>query len=102
MANSGPDTNGSQFFIVQAKSDAAKEVLESGAVKLTEEQEKLFEEQGGDPSLTGSYTVFGQIIEGYDVLDEVAGVETEDNGSGEQSKPVENVTIEKVTIEKAK
>lgn len=102
MANSGPDTNGSQFFIVQAKSDTAKEVLESGAVKLTEEQEKLFEEQGGDPSLTGSYTVFGQIIEGYDVLDRVAGVETEDNGSGEQSKPVENVTIEKVTIEKAK
>ncbi len=102
MANSGPDTNGSQFFIVQAKPDAAKEVLESGAVKLTEEQEKLFEEQGGDPSLTGSYTVFGQIIEGYDVLDQVAGVETEDNGSGEQSKPVENVTIEKVTIEKAK
>lgn len=102
MANAGPDTNESQFFIVQAKPDAAKEIIDSGVTDLTEEQKKLFEEQGGDPSLTGSYTVFGQIIEGYDVLDKIAATPVEDNGSGEQSKPVENVVIESVTIEKAK
>ena len=102
MANAGPDTNESQFFIVQAKPDAAKEIIDSGVTDLTEEQKKLFEEQGGDPSLTGSYTVFGQIIEGYDVLDKIAATPVEDNGSGEQSKPVENVVIESVTIETAK
>ncbi len=102
MANAGPDTNESQFFIVQAKPDTAKEILDSGVVDLTDEQQKMFKEQGGDPSLTGSYTVFGQIIEGYDILDKIAATPVEDNGSGEQSKPVEDVVIESVTIENAK
>lgn len=101
MANAGPDTNESQFFIVQAKPDAAKEILDAGVIDLTDEQEKQFEDQGGDPSLTGSYTVFGQIIEGYDVLDKIAATPVEDNGSGEESKPVDDVVIESVTIETA-
>ena len=102
MANAGPDTNGSQFFIVQAKSDTAEEALDAGTIKLTEKQEKLFREQGGYPSLTGSYTVFGQMIEGYDILDKIAAVETQDSGSGEVSHPTKDVVIEKITIESAK
>ena len=101
MANAGPNTNESQFFIVQAKQDAAKEILDAGVIDLTDEQEKQFEDQGGDPSLTGSYTVFGQIIEGYDVLDKIAATPVEDNGSGEESSPVDDVVIESVTIETA-
>ena len=101
MANAGPDTNESQFFIVQAKQDAAKEILDAGVIDLTDEQDKQFEDQGGDPSLTGSYTVFGQIIEGYDVLDKIAATPVEDNGSGEESSPVDDVVIESVTIETA-
>lgn len=101
MANAGPDTNGSQFFIVQAKADTAKEALETGSMNLNEKQTKLFEEQGGYPSLTGSYTVFGQMIEGYDILDKIAGTEVEES-NGEESHPVKDIVIEKVTIENAK
>lgn len=101
MANAGPDTNGSQFFIVQAKADTAKEALETGSMNLNEKQTRLFEEQGGYPSLTGSYTVFGQMIEGYDVLDKIAGTEVEE-ANGEESHPVKDVVIEKITIENAK
>lgn len=39
---------------------------------FTKKQKQLFLDQGGYPSLTGSYTVFGQMIEGYDVLDKIA------------------------------
>ncbi len=101
MANSGPDTNGSQFFIVQAKADTAKEALETGNMDFNEKQTKLFEEQGGYPSLTGSYTVFGQLVDGYDVLDKIAGTEVED-ANGEESHPVKDIVIEKITIENAK
>lgn len=101
MANAGPDTNGSQFFIVQAKADTAKEALKTGTMDLNEKQTKLFEEQGGYPSLTGSYTVFGQMIEGYDVLDKIAGIQVEES-NGEESHPVKDVVIEKITIANAK
>lgn len=102
MANAGADTNGSQFFIVQAKADTAKTGLEEGSVELTDKQKQLFLDQGGYPSLTGSYTVFGQMIDGYDVLDKIASCETKDSGSGEQSQPVKKVVIEKMTVSNAK
>ena len=101
MANSGADTKGSQFFIVQAKADTAKKGLEEGNVELTKKQQALFLDQGGYPSLTGSYTVFGQMINGYDVLDKISGCKTQDNGSGEVSQPVKKVVIEKMTVSNA-
>ena len=98
----GDDTNGSQFFIVQAKSDTAKKGLEEGTMDFTKKQKQLFLDQGGYPSLTGSYTVFGQMIEGYDVLDKISGCETKDSGSGKQSQPVKKVVIEKMAVSNAK
>jgi len=65
MANSGPNTNGSQFFIMHA-----------------------------DYPLPPSYTKFGRVTEGQDVVDAIAEVRT---GGGD--KPVEPVVMEKVTIE---
>ena len=87
MANSGADT--------------AKKGLEEGNVELTKKQQALFLDQGGYPSLTGSYTVFGQMINGYDVLDKISGCKTQDNGSGEVSQPVKKVVIEKMTVSNA-
>lgn len=65
MANSGPNTNGSQFFIMHV-----------------------------DYPLPPSYTKFGVVVEGQDVVDAIAEVETNN-----RDKPLEEVKMEKVTIE---
>ena len=54
--------------------------------------------QGGVPFLDGGYVVFGQTVEGFDVIDKISAVEVASNASGEASSPVKEITIEKVVI----
>ena len=63
-----------------------------------------YKEVGGTPSLDGNYTVFGQTIDGFDVLDKISAVEVEENESmnGEMSAPKTDVIIETVTIKEYK
>lgn len=58
----------------------------------------LYKEKGGTPSLDGNYTVFGQVYEGFDVIDAISAVNVQDNGGGEVSKPVQTITIKDVTV----
>lgn len=71
MANAGPDTNGSQFFIVLPETRATM--------------------------LDGGYSIFGQVFEGMDAVDEIAAVKTDDS-----EMPLEKVIIKKVKIEESK
>ncbi|MBB5181968.1 peptidyl-prolyl cis-trans isomerase B (cyclophilin B) [Planomicrobium koreense] len=88
MANAGPGTNGSQFFIVQAKEAPADSVSSDrpDAVK------QAYAELGGTPWLDGKHTVFGQVIEGMDVVDAIAAVDKQ------QDRPVEDVTIDSIEV----
>ncbi len=70
MANAGPNTNGSQFFIMHA-----------------------------NYPLQPNYTIFGQVTTGLDVLDKIATVPVTASRSGEKSQPTEDVLIKSVTIE---
>ncbi|EOV5451327.1 peptidylprolyl isomerase [Listeria innocua] len=92
MANAGPNTNGSQFFIVQ-KPDMPADML--GQMEQAGFPVEIIEayKQGGTPWLEGRHTVFGHVIEGMDVVDEIANLPT-----GMQDKPVNDVVIEKINI----
>ena len=96
MANAGPNTNGSQFFIVQADSvpgnmlEQMKEMPES----FPEDIVKAYEEKGGTPWLDFRHTVFGQVVEGIDVVDSIADVAV-----GTADKPLDDVIIETITVE---
>lgn len=92
MANAGPNTNGSQFFIVQ-KPDMPADML--GQMEQAGFPVEIIEayKQGGTPWLDGHHTVFGHVIEGMDVVDEIANLPT-----GMQDKPVNDVVIEKINI----
>ena len=96
MANAGPNTNGSQLFIVQADNVPAnmigqmKEMPES----FPEDIVKAYEEKGGTPWLDFRHTVFGQVVEGIEVVDSIANVKV-----GPGDKPVDNVVIETISIE---
>lgn len=57
-----------------------------------------YKEKGGTPSLDGNYTVFGQVYEGFDVIDAISAAEVQDNGGGELSKPVKDIIIKNVSV----
>lgn len=54
--------------------------------------------RGGYPSLDGSYTVFGQVYEGFDVIDSISAVETEMGSDNAMSKPVKDIVITNVYV----
>lgn len=64
----------------------------------TPETKAKYTEVGGLPLFDGGYTVFGQVFEGFDVLDKLNSVELTTNAYGEKSKPVQDIVISSVTI----
>ena len=73
MANAGPNTNGSQFFIVH----------------------------GGDVGLPPNYTIFGMLTDGGEVLDTLANSPVTRSSGGEPSQPTERLSINNITIEES-
>ncbi|MBE6781208.1 MAG: peptidylprolyl isomerase [Ruminococcaceae bacterium] len=97
MANAGPDTNGSQFFIVQANTvpDGMIEQMEALADRgFPAETVADYKALGGTPWLDFKHSVFGQVFEGMNTVDDIANVRV---GAGD--KPLYDVVIEGIDIE---
>lgn len=89
MANAGSGTNGSQFFINQNTTDMSSQLSSSKyPTKIVDAYKN-----GGNPNLDGKHTVFGQVIEGMDIVDKIAAVETDSS-----DKPKTDVKIESIEI----
>ena len=96
MANSGPNTNGSQFFIVQAREVPANMLEQMRDLEdngFPADITAAYAELGGTPWLYFRHTVFGQVTDGMDVVDAIAAVETNND------VPCEDVIINSIDIE---
>lgn len=86
-------SSGSQFYIVQGTpvNDAMlNQIEQTNNVQYTEEERAKYKEVGGTPNLDGKYTVFGQIIEGEEIIDKIATVETSKNP---RDRPVKDIKM---------
>lgn len=91
-------SSGSQFYIVQGQvfDDKKLEFYEERLGKIfNATQRQAYKTVGGTPHLDGEYTVFGEVIEGLEVVDQIAKVKT-----GYMDVPIEPVIIKSITIEK--
>ena len=96
MANSGPNTNGSQFFIVQNKNMPKRYIKQMEPAGYPKEIIHAYK-QGGTPWLDGRHTVFGQVITGMDVVDKIAKSKKD-----KMDKPLEDITIESIQVQGSK
>jgi len=84
-------SSGSQFYIVQGQvvnDNYLNQVTARTGHKFTEKERKVYETIGGTPHLDGGYTVFGEVLIGFDVIDKIASVPTD-----RYNRPITPVTM---------
>lgn len=109
-ARQGDDVNpskassGSQFYITQGRvfSEAGLDSLEARRLKhkIPTEQRAVYTSVGGTPHLDQSYTVFGELVEGLDVIDKIAATPT--SRGADRDRPLEDVRIINMKLAKRK
>jgi cyclophilin family peptidyl-prolyl cis-trans isomerase len=97
QVNPGRESNGSQFYIVQGKkfTNAELDAMEKGGghIPFTADQRKVYRETGGTPHLDYAYTVFGEVIEGFDTIDKIASVPVDS-----RDRPLDDVKIIRISV----
>lgn len=96
QVNPEKKSSGSQFYIVQGKPVAADQLdffeVQKG-IKYSTEQREILTTQGGTPFLDKEYTVFGQVVNGIEIVDKIANVKTDG-----ADRPSDDVKILKVRV----
>ena len=89
-------SSGSQFYIVVGRPWTEDEMImvqQKTVIKYTDEQKKIYETIGGYPFLDREYTVYGEVIEGLDVVDAISVADT-----NPADRPLQDIVIESVEI----
>ena len=77
----------------QLEAEANAIVVEKGLGRLSEERRNAYKTVGGTPFLDDQYTVFGELEEGFDIVEKIQGVQTD-----EADRPLEDVKILSATV----
>ncbi len=95
------ESSGVQFYIVQGKvfNDKSLDSVETYRLngrKIPMEQREVYKTVGGAPHLDQTYTIFGELVYGFDVLDKIAQTKTSGRQGGD--KPLTDIRIRKVKL----
>lgn len=96
VVNPKKESSGSQFYIVDGrKVDEMhmSKLSEARGINYTEEQMQAYLKYGGTPHLDGEYTVFGEVVEGLDVVDVISDIQT-----ARGDRPKEDIKMEMILI----
>jgi len=77
-----------QIIVPEARQKAEEEFKEQGYFRIPEDKLKVYRTLGGTPHLDNAYTVFGEVIEGLEIIDKIAAVETDEN-----DRPVKDIKM---------
>lgn len=95
------NSSGLQFYIVQGRvfDDIALDSVETNRLKgrkLPEAHRNSYKTQGGAPHLDQQYTIFGELVSGYDTLDKIAGTKTSGKQGGD--RPLVDIRIREIKM----
>ena len=98
QVNPKKESSSCQFYIVQGEkwnADRLKMIEQRMGKSFTKEQMEVYGTLGGTPFLDGDYTVFGEVVEGLEVVDKIAAVQC-----GAMDRPMTDVTMKMTIIER--
>ncbi|HJS55652.1 MAG TPA: peptidylprolyl isomerase [Chitinophagaceae bacterium] len=103
--NPQKESSGSQFYIVEGRTftDSGLDSLETFRMngrKIPAEQREVYRTVGGTPHLDQSYTVYGDVVSGMDVVDKIAAVQT--SKARDRDRPLQDIRIIKTALIKRK
>lgn len=94
--NTDKRSDGGQFYIVQGRKYndyELDEIEKENNIKFTSSQRKTYKTTGGAPTLDGEYTIFGQVVSGMDIVDNIAKEKVNN-----EWRPIKNIRIKKISI----